>query len=86
MWIVFYVNILRLLYFFKSEKYKYITISDYSVLAKIAPIKKTKTVESQYMYRRVDKHRHSFANIINYCHAETMLLYIYKIFFTCQRK
>ena len=49
---------------------------DYSVLAKIVPIKKTKTVESQFMYRRIDKHRHSFSNIINACQMETMLLFI----------
>ena len=49
---------------------------DYSVLAKIAPIKKTKTIESQFMYRRIDKHRPSFSTIINDCQMETMLLCI----------
>ena len=51
-------------------------ITLFRLLAKIAPIKKTKTVESQFMYRRIDKHRHSFSTIINDCQMETMLLFI----------
>ena len=57
---------------------------DYSVLAKIAPIIKTETVECQFMYRRIDNHRHSFSNIINDCQMETVV--IYNIFFIYQRK